>query len=200
MNIQRPFHLRDITLEFPWTFPQFQTRQKSSSEKRKMSVKSACLCSTIAGLFFFLFFQASFVICTIPPALLGRISFKPPLPALKNQVWIADGFCENLLFELLSIRQTFCNCFSIKYSGRAIMSCLRVSLDNLMVKPVLFLYSFIFVKSWDLGRLVGKRVNANPGLEVHQCINLSCIELFFTTYLCFVHFEIAQIQILKDKQ
>ena len=30
--------------------------------------------------------QASFVISTIPPALLGRISFNPPLPALKNQV------------------------------------------------------------------------------------------------------------------
>ncbi|XP_073248477.1 amine oxidase [flavin-containing] B-like [Porites lutea] len=30
-------------------------------------------------------YKASFVISTIPPALLGRISFIPPLPALKNQ-------------------------------------------------------------------------------------------------------------------
>jgi len=30
-------------------------------------------------------YKASFVISTIPPALLGRISFNPPLPPLKNQ-------------------------------------------------------------------------------------------------------------------
>ncbi|XP_020603468.1 amine oxidase [flavin-containing] B-like [Orbicella faveolata] len=30
-------------------------------------------------------YKVSFVICTIPPALLGKISFNPPLPALKNQ-------------------------------------------------------------------------------------------------------------------
>ena len=44
----------------------------------------------------FSLFQALFVICSIPPALLGRINFKPPLPALKNQVWIAGGFSNNM--------------------------------------------------------------------------------------------------------
>ena len=45
-------------------------------------------CDIIYGKSWFslLLFQASFVISTIPPALLGRISFNPSLPALKNQV------------------------------------------------------------------------------------------------------------------
>ena len=33
-------------------------------------------------------FKASFVISSVPPALLGKISFNPPLPPLKNQVYL----------------------------------------------------------------------------------------------------------------
>ena len=32
----------------------------------------------------------------------------------------------------------------------------------------------------DLGRVVRKPVNANPGFKVNQSINISCIRMFFT--------------------
>jgi len=35
----------------------------------------------------------------------------------------------------------------------------------------------------NLGRVVRKPINANPGLKVNQSINLSCIKMFFTTYV-----------------
>jgi len=60
---------------------------KKTASKNCSGTRLTC----VLQLAFFLF-QASFVICTIPPALLGRISFNPPLPALKNQVWTAGGF------------------------------------------------------------------------------------------------------------
>ena len=35
----------------------------------------------------------------------------------------------------------------------------------------------------DLGRVVRKLVNANPGLTVNRSINFSCIKMFFTAYV-----------------
>ena len=40
--------------------------------------------------------QAKFVICSVPPALMGKIRFQPPLSALKNQVRPVSGTSEQV--------------------------------------------------------------------------------------------------------
>ena len=54
---------------------------------------------------------------------------------------------------------------------------------------LLILIDFIFIQGPPiaLGRVVGKPVNADPGLKVNQNINFSCIEMFLHC-LCIVQF------------
>ena len=109
-------------------------------------MKSAYLRSTIAGLIFVLSFRHRLLYAQFLQLFSEESALSPRFQPLKTRYELQVTFAKifsNDFFELLLIRQTLCDWFSIKYSGRGMLH-FRVTLDNPSVKSVFFLYSFIF--------------------------------------------------------